>query len=112
MMMRRRVMLMLMLMWILQCHQSQSKLQRGYLDIGEQCTYTAHPEFFHLMGVVTYDYHEKDNDTLDDEFTPHIWILGDILKSLGELFDSVEVSSNPNVFHPSNRSNVLNMTNL
>ena len=51
-------------------------------------------------------------DTVDDEVTPYIWILGDVLKAVGELFDSVEVSPNPNMLHTSNRANVLDMTNL
>ena len=44
--------------------------------------------------------------------SPHIWILGDILKALGELFDSVEVSADANVLHTSYRSDVLNVVNL
>ena len=44
--------------------------------------------------------------------SPHIWILGDILKPLGELFDSVEVSSDADVLHTSYRSDVLNVVNL
>ena len=51
-------------------------------------------------------------DTVDNEVAPHIWILGDVLKPLGELFDSIEVSPDPNMLHASNRSNVLDMTNL
>ena len=44
--------------------------------------------------------------------SPHIWILGDILKPLGELFDSVEVSTDADVLHASYRSDVLNVANL
>ena len=44
--------------------------------------------------------------------SPHIWILGDILKALGELFDSVEVSADADVLHTSYRSDVLNVVNL
>ena len=43
---------------------------------------------------------------------PHIWILGDVLKPLRELFDPVKVSPDPNMLHTSNRANVLDMTNL
>ena len=44
--------------------------------------------------------------------SPHIRILGDILKPLGELFDSVEVSADADVLHTSYRSDMLNVVNL
>ena len=56
------------------------------------------------------DDYDDDND--DDDDIPHIWILGDVLKPLRELFDSVEVSSDPNMFNTSDRSDVFNVTNL
>ena len=62
-----------------------------------------------IMNIIVTPNDDNDND---DDDTPHVWILGDVLKPLRELFDSVEVSSDPNMFHTSNRSNVFNMTNL
>ena len=67
---------------------------------------------FKQLEVDDDGYHEKDNDTVYCEVTAHIWILGDVLKAFRELFHSVEVSANPNMFHTGNRSNVLNMANL